>query len=703
VGVAGRIAIACVTATASFLGVWGLLARLGIEAGSAQALAAMAASLVLFGVTSWVVREPPGREERLARVARMLADIVTAELQREEEQRLVHDPVSLPVRWRPAPDHLADHPANVAGARVGESADPVQVNGRIEEIAEVYRSLPTGRLVILGRAGSGKTVLTGRLALDLLENWQSGAVPVVVGVGSWNSRRSLRRWLADRLMRDLPALRNRARRGRPRTAARLVYKGHILPILDGFDEIDPQSRSAAFRALNDNPTVRLVLTSRMKEYAAAVAEEGPLKGAAVVALDDLTVADLADYLPRTAGSGAGSGWDPVVARLTAYAAGADDPAGAVLARVLSTPLMVFLARTIYSGVAGRTPTDLLDAAAGHDVEWVERELLEGYVRAVYEPSSRARVWLTYLARDLRTRNTRDLAWWQLRDGIPAPVRFVTAGLLFGLAFGLVAGVVIGLAGGLDGGRTGGLGFGVRLGLVYFAAAGLAGGAAFGLALRPVPALTRLRLRIRLRGRIPHIARQFGTGVVGGLAFGVVFGLGAGTGFGYALGSDFGVIVGVITFLAAGLTGGLTLSMISGLATPVDIRAPISVAESLASDRRTALVRAAVSGVLGGLVSAFLGQVAGAILGGSLAGVICGGVMGFEFGFTTGLMTTAWGQWLVFARLWLPLAGRLPWRLPAFLQDAYRRGVLRQAGATYQFRHATVQDHLASAPQPAVPE
>jgi hypothetical protein len=32
----------------------------------------------------------------------------------------------------------------------------------------------------------------------------------------------------------------------------------------------------------------------------------------------------------------------------------------------------------------------------------------------------------------------------------------------------------------------------------------------------------------------------------------------------------------------------------------------------------------------------------------------------------------------------------------FLADAYDRGVLRQAGAVYQFRHAQLQEHLRSA-------
>ena len=62
------------------------------------------------------------------------------------------------------------------------------------------------------------------------------------------------------------------------------------------------------------------------------------------------------------------------------------------------------------------------------------------------------------------------------------------------------------------------------------------------------------------------------------------------------------------------------------------------------------------------------------------------------GYVLGM--TPWGHWLVFARVWLPLTGRLPWAVVAFLEDACRRGVLRQSGPYYQFRHARLQAHLA---------
>jgi hypothetical protein len=58
--------------------------------------------------------------------------------------------------------------------------------------------------------------------------------------------------------------------------------------------------------------------------------------------------------------------------------------------------------------------------------------------------------------------------------------------------------------------------------------------------------------------------------------------------------------------------------------------------------------------------------------------------------------TAWGQWLICGHLLLPLSGKLPWRAHAFLRDAHERGVLRQSGAYYQFRHALIQELYAPA-------
>lgn len=84
--------------------------------------------------------------------------------------------------------------------------------------------------------------------------------------------------------------------------------------------------------------------------------------------------------------------------------------------------------------------------------------------------------------------------------------------------------------------------------------------------------------------------------------------------------------------------------------------------------------------------------------GSPDALVNGLIIGFVLGVLAGLVRmtlSSWGSWLVFTRLWLPLTGRLPWRPKRFLEDAHDRGVLRQVGAAYQFRHAQLRDHLAA--------
>ena len=76
------------------------------------------------------------------------------------------------------------------------------------------------------------------------------------------------------------------------------------------------------------------------------------------------------------------------------------------------------------------------------------------------------------------------------------------------------------------------------------------------------------------------------------------------------------------------------------------------------------------------------------------GLVVGLSLGLLVGLVGGPSGSSCGRFIV-VRGWLALRGRLPWRLLEFLDDAHRLGVLRQAGAVYQFRHALLQDHLAA--------
>jgi hypothetical protein len=71
--------------------------------------------------------------------------------------------------------------------------------------------------------------------------------------------------------------------------------------------------------------------------------------------------------------------------------------------------------------------------------------------------------------------------------------------------------------------------------------------------------------------------------------------------------------------------------------------------------------------------------------------------GLTVGLGVGFLRASWGAFGV-TRCWLALWRHLPWRLMKFLFDAHQqRGVLRQAGGFYQFRHAELQRRLAIRP------
>ncbi|MFC4852925.1 NACHT domain-containing protein [Actinophytocola glycyrrhizae] len=652
-------------------------------------------------------RRVPAGADRLTEAASLLAYELRTRLRREEEQRQIHDPIPLPVRWRAAPDGLLDSWTNIGMAKPGETVRPVELAGSLDEIVRVYQRIPSGRLVVLGRAGSGKTILTMRFVLGLLDVSAPGdPVPVIFSVGSWHpGTTALRDWLIEQLLRDHPGL-DAPGPGGSTLAAALVESGRILPVLDGFDEIAAGLHRAALAALNAT-TLPLLVTSRVDEYQAAVESTDVLTAAAAVVLTDLTADDLASYLPRTTRrqGAAGTVWEPVLAHVR------DHPDGD-LAAVLTTPLMVSLARTIYSDTPEHDPAQLLETGRFGTREAIERHLLGSFVPTVYrrEPGrythdeDRVEHWLGFLAHHLDRLRTHDLAWWQLGDRMPGWLRMVVSGLVLGIAVGLPAALVIGLihtvgvgtaSAGLGGGLSAALAAGPMEALAVGMTVGLAHGAS--LAFRStVFEPSRVRLRLRVARRSP-VLRRFAVG----LAVGV--GLGIGLGIARELGATFWIVgrigdttaVVVLFGLVFGVVWGLVWGVMANFEAPVDISSAGSPVDLLNTNRRTVVVQSLALGLMTWLT--YTAMVA--VLHGPRFGLAYGLSYGLVLGLAISLgasSLTAWGTWMVFARVWLPVNGRLPWTLPEFLEDAYRRGVLRRAGAVYQFRHARLQDHLKQA-------
>ncbi|MFE9927556.1 helix-turn-helix domain-containing protein [Streptomyces sp. NPDC005533] len=714
----------------------------------------------------------PTSRGALAAVAEALAHDVYGRCIREEEQRRVHDPFPLPVRWRSAPAELLDHRANISGTPPGAgdasgAAGAAGASGTadgqpaldggltditdITDIADAYRRVRSGRLVVLGRAGSGKTVLVLRFVLDHLGARTPGEpVPVVFSVGSWDpTGTTLRDWLIARLLRDHPNL-DASAPGGSTLAAALVDAGWVLPVLDGFDEMATGLLGVALRELNTS-ALPLLLTSRTEQFAEAVGVE-VLRRTAGIELLDLNADDLVHYLPRTArptapadpDGRAATGWDPVLERLRTDPDGAP---GARLAAVLCTPLMVLLARTVYSDTPAQDPAVLLDSARFPTPGAIEEHLLAGFVPSVYAapPTAvprarrarrtrtwdpqRARHYLGHLARHLDRpgrREGQDLAWWQLRESLPLASRILAVVLACSLVTAVADWLVFPARNLLAGhGAAFALGSGLLDALLFGPAVGLAFGLVHGLvAVLGIRAFEPSRVRIRLpaRRRRPPAgpsARRVAALVPAGLLGGCVMGLGCG--LAYTVGAQLtygGVLANpavikatAVNCLMYGLTfalaGGLVLGLMATLETPIDLGRAATPTDLLAVNRsivvRQALLLAPMLTVViafgGRLLTELLQDVVGPLTWPMADGLALGAVGGVAGSLSYVLAFTAWGQWVLLARVWLPLTGRLPWATVAFLEDAYRRGVLRQVGAVYQFRHARLQRHLRGRPRP----
>ncbi|MFE2245935.1 trypsin-like peptidase domain-containing protein [Streptomyces lavendulae] len=664
----------------------------------------------------------PGAPE-LREAAGMLASRVAGQWRKEERRRRVHDPFPLPVRFRNADSRLLDHWAKIRNAPPGTDPAPLELAGSIDRIAQAYRSVPSGRLVVLGAAGAGKTILALRFVLDRLgTRTPDEPVPVIFSLGSWDPTTvTLRDWMCRQLVRDHGLAVPAAHGGD--LAGALVDTGWILPVLDGFDEIAGGLRRAALKEL-DRTTGPLLLTSRPWEYAEAVVGR-PFPKAAVVELDELTLDDVALYLPLTSRPGTDGGmrgtvWEPVLDELRRRPR---SPGAENVARVLTTPLMVSMARAVYGDTPGADPVRLLDTAASASPEALQRHLLAAFTPAAYEPRpidggsgrrgrrdwdpDRAQEWLGYLAAHLdrlgRTSTgvpARDLAWWQLGSTMSRSSRMLVIGFLaalalgvttavgnvpadlvatsFGLRFALVRGLVVGLLHAL----VNGLFFGLVYGFVS------QGGAE--------PSRVRIQVFGRTgRGRTGVLAR-FGLGLVCGVLAALVFlfldrvvveSLGLGDGL------DGGLVGGLVFVPGLGLGVGTVFGLMAWLEVPVDIRSGVSSSELLGQDRRNVVFHLLVWALVFGTGAGCANALAAGPGWGLLVGLAFGIEAAFAGGLAYGLAFTAWGQWVALARIWLPLTGQLPWRLVAFLDDACERDVLRQAGAVYQFRHAQLQDHL----------
>ena len=606
----------------------------------------------------------------------LLAGAVKAQWTRAAGERRLLEPAPIPIRWRRATLAIAG-PVSAAigsgrlaplpGLRSVSEAE-LQVGGR-RELHEIYGGLGSGRLVIVGAPGSGKSGAAILLLLDALQHRERVAaadrrrvpVPVLFTLHGWDpTTQRLETWLASRLVETYSPIFT----GRQAVAevATLLASERLSLILDGLDEIAETLRPVALRALSEQAGFRVVLLTRSQEMVAA-ASQARFDGAVALELQDIDGATAADYLTRVQLDPPPASWQ----RLTSHLH--DCPSSAV-SQALNTPLMLTLVRDTYT--AADDVSELLDSARFASEQEVEDHLLDRVLPAAYtrplgtlQPQytlDQAERALRYIAQRMNQDGTRELAWWLIARWTAAAPRIILTGLVVGLVVGV--GLGFGLGAGLGAGLVLGLVLGFGLGPVY----GRGGRAPERVApLRWGSLMHREAVQDAL---ISALGVGSVVGLVGVLAGGLVVGLGVGLGL--------GLVVGLVVGLGTGLTVLLGRPGIDDV-TPSD---PL---ESWRRDRTYGLAYGLVLGLAGGVGLGF-GLGFGFGLGTRL---LFGLVVGLVFYL---VYPVAWPTAL--ACLQLRIAHGTPVRMIRFLEDARARNVLRTVGPLYQFRHARLQDRLA---------
>lgn len=633
------------------------------------------------------VSEPTSRQahsriavsEHLARAVDQLAAKVRSQLQLDERHRQVTEPASLDVGWANASEEVnGDWHQILRDA----NADPLDLAGRYDEIAGVFCRIPSRRLVILGAAGSGKSVMSKKLARLLLDSDQrvpGEAVPIVLHLANWRPhKQSLRAWIAATLAKSSLVYGDTVRQAR-HTAEELVDLGLVLPVLDGFDEM-PESRRA--KALQDLATAfgeaeGFVLVSRTDAYRDALSMTSKrLSSAAVIELQQLVGTDVVGYF--TANNDDTENWAAIKPLLESENS---DYQPSPVRAALSTPLMVALARRVYE-TREEAPVELLNESQFPTSASIETFLLSEYLTVCYETPNGAtgaeaasiwtekdaQRWLGFLAIHLYAIGRPSFLWTNLRYAVP---RFV----LFPLALLVLSGIFLSAPG--DGPYDAFDGAGIALLFTPF----------FARILRDeqIPESTGLRLSVH--DREGPVLRTFFRNCMGGASLGAISGLAFGFAKHHYL-SRHWVVPDTLLAATVGTAIFALASFEELFAEPTPVVPAPNFITSLRSGQATAFIRLVVYLAIVFTSTSLISFIVHKHFITDRNYLFCLATLAV---MATGF--SSWGMWLQ-ARVGLAIRGALPWRLVAFMEDACNKGVMQHADTGYEFRHALLLEHLA---------
>lgn len=561
--------------------------------------------------------------------------------------------------------------------RSGQSRKRGRMNSKPEvrefaEITDYFNGEANRRLVILGAPGVGKTVLAVTLTVDLLQQRKNATaeqrgktpVPCLFYLPSWNTEGpGLEEWLESQVAA-------RFRIGR-KAAERLVHEGHVLPVLDGLDEMDSQETNSvrsqsAVSCINEyiaraaDCQIVVICRSGVKHYERLARR---VANAREVTVENLTARQILSYIRlQNPDDPDQAAWQPVMDVLQNRA-----PDSSALLSQLNSPWR-FVAAVVYG--RNHDPATLLpsreeassQASRAQYPRRVSNLLMKasldariaanGKDRMAARAVQRLRTVAALLATgDISRKEGTEIVlhdWWKaFPERTVNRTQLLATHAITTLPYSILW--FLPIPSPKQGGLTWYLGVVANYMLIQVYSFQMARHRKVPIALR-VAKLRTARNSITAAGGI----------IVSGL-IGWTWSIMYGSIRGAALGAAFEAAVILIT-----ASTGMDIA---------DASRPVS---ALVNDRNMA---AAIGFALGSFDALYLGGIYGAS-----AGVM----LSLTF-FLGAMLGSSYGRYLT--AIYLGLFNGMPVRLAAFMEWCHSVGILRLSGAGYQFRHRELLDYL----------
>lgn len=526
-----------------------------------------------------------------------------------------------------------------------------------EKMIEVFdREDIAGRLLILGKPGSGKTTTLLELARDLIQRAQQQSIhpiPVLFELSDWkNDKQTFANWLAADL---------KFRHNIPKGLTRKWIKtGQLLPLLDGLDELGLTRQKLCIQKINkflegSSSQFSLVICCRQQEYMEGEAILETLGG--IVSLQPLSEEQIENYLKQL---GCWHLWQPIK----------DDQEG--LLELAKRPLLLKLIPIVYPQGLKRLGRYFSDPEKRHEYQKkCCQELFDAYIKRGlekfqnhqrYTPKD-VKYWLVWLAKTIKKQNKTEFLIETMQPNLLETVKQKRQ---YKLICGLIGALTCGLIGEVIGGLNTGIGFGLVGGLFY-----------------------GLKNQIEFAESSSFYWKTEKDWLMLGLALALIMGL------------IVWLIVGIMAWQVNFLIFWLVFGLLSGISTALivardkedEIRSRNQPNQGIRESAKNAILISSITWPAGMLLYALL-RIADRQAIEPLR-VITSGI-GLAIFLGIGYGGLACIQHFVL-RLILWRSGSIPWNYAHFLTDAAECRFIKQVGGRYRFIHNMLRDRFAQMP------